>query len=82
LAIPVQENRRSRGGSALATSWRTWEAHKYASPQEQDANLDMLIDWISRYSERDDTCSAAAHRRLYASFSGKKHMLTDNTETT
>jgi len=61
---------------------RPWEPHKYSSKEEQGSNLDMLIDWISQYPERDDTFSAAAHRQLYEGFSGTKHMFTSNAQTT
>tara|TARA_R110000824_G_scaffold336_9_gene2306 strand:- start:104041 stop:104535 length:495 start_codon:yes stop_codon:yes gene_type:complete len=59
---------------------RPWEAHKYASKQKQDENLSMLLDWIAQYSQRDDVFSHAAHLSFYAAFSGKKTMLTRNTE--
>ncbi|MEE4184228.1 MAG: shikimate kinase [Gammaproteobacteria bacterium] len=61
---------------------RPWEPHKYGSKAEQDANLEMLIDWIAHYPERDDTFSAAAHRRLYDDFDGTKHMFTSNAQAT
>ena len=57
---------------------RPWEAHKYESKAAQDANLDMLIDWISQYAERSDTLSQVAHNRLYENYSGKKRMLNCN----
>ncbi len=57
---------------------RPWEPHKYASKTEQDANLDMLIEWISQYPTRQDVFSEAAHRSLYETFPGKKHMITRN----
>lgn len=57
---------------------RPWEPHKYSSKDEQDGNLEMLIDWISSYSERADTFSEAAHKRLYKQYSGKKSMVTGN----
>ncbi|MEZ5503473.1 MAG: AAA family ATPase [Halioglobus sp.] len=59
---------------------RPWEPHKYRSKEEQDSNLDMLMDWISMYSEREDTFCAAAHHQLYENFSGKKHMFTSNAQ--
>jgi adenylate kinase family enzyme len=49
---------------------RPWEPHKYASPQAQDANLEMLIEWIRAYATRDDTCSLRAHRALFDRFAG------------
>jgi hypothetical protein len=51
---------------------RPWEPHKYESKKAQDDNLNMLIDWISRYAEREDTFSRSAHVGLFESFSGKK----------
>jgi len=57
---------------------RPWEPHKYESKEAQDKNLDMLLDWISQYSERTDTFSERAHSLLYDSFNGKKKMVTSN----
>jgi len=57
---------------------RPWEPHKYESKEAQDSNLNMLIDWISQYSERTDTFSKAAHSALYERYTGKKCMLTSN----
>ena len=51
---------------------RPWEPHKYASREEQDANLETLIHWISDYPQRTDTLSLQAHRSLYERFAGKK----------
>lgn len=57
---------------------RPWESHKYVTKQQQDANLPMLLDWIARYDERDDTFSRSAHQNLYKNFSGIKHRHTSN----
>lgn len=57
---------------------RPWEPHKYSSQAAQDANLPMLIDWISQYSSRNDTFSEQAHQALYDEFTGKKTCLTIN----
>ena len=57
---------------------RPWEPHKYASKQAQDANLDMLIDWISAYDSRQDTFSRRAHEQLFEAFTGKKTLFTAN----
>jgi adenylate kinase family enzyme len=51
---------------------RPWEPHKYASKAAQDANLELLIDWVRAYETRDDALSLASHRRLFAEFSGPK----------
>lgn len=57
---------------------RPWEPHKYVSKEAQDKNLEMLIQWISQYNERDDTFSQAAHEKLYEQYRGRKSMLIDN----
>ena len=57
---------------------RPWEPHKYESGEAQDNNLQMLIGWISQYSERTDTFSEASHKRLYEQYSGKKSMVIRN----
>lgn len=57
---------------------RPWEPHKYESKQAQDANLDMLLDWIRDYESRRDVFSRSAHESLYESFGGKKQMHTTN----
>ncbi len=57
---------------------RPWEPHKYKSKEAQDANLGMLINWISQYSIRTDTFSESAHKELYEKYSGKKTMLSRN----
>tara|TARA_R110002072_G_scaffold56097_6_gene145556 strand:+ start:15287 stop:15766 length:480 start_codon:yes stop_codon:yes gene_type:complete len=71
MDLPVEtcvENARSR----------PWEPHKYESKAAQDANLEMLVDWIKQYTSRDDTFSHAAHLALYESFSGQKSRRTEN----
>ena len=57
---------------------RPWEPHKYVSQEAQDANLPMLLDWITRYETREDTFSRAAHERLFAGFAGEKTRYTGN----
>ncbi len=57
---------------------RPWEPHKYDSKESQDSNLEMLIDWISQYSERTDTFSEYAHKWLYEQYSGEKNMVICN----
>ncbi len=51
---------------------RPWEPHKYATKAAQDANLQMLIEWIRMYEQREDTFSRRAHTALYDNFTGKK----------
>ncbi|WP_086933134.1 AAA family ATPase [Agarilytica rhodophyticola] len=57
---------------------RPWEPHKYVSKAEQDANLEMLIDWISQYPTREDVFSRSSHEALFNSYHGKKTMYTSN----
>lgn len=59
---------------------RPWEPDKFSSPQEQDANLDHLIQWVRSYAERSDEFGLSRHRDLYASFGGKKRELADPAE--
>jgi len=49
---------------------RPWEPHKYESEAAQNRNLEMLVDWVRRYPERDDEFSLPAHRRLFDGFPG------------
>ena len=57
---------------------RPWEPHKYESKEAQDANLEMLIDWISQYNKRSDTFSEQSHRSLYNAFQGIKTIYVSN----
>ena len=60
---------------------RPWEPHKYDSKEAQDANLEMLVDWISEYETRVDTFSRKSHLALYQAFGGVKTMYTDNNRS-
>ncbi|MEX0965173.1 MAG: AAA family ATPase [Pseudohongiellaceae bacterium] len=57
---------------------RPWEAHKYESREAQDANLEMLLDWIAQYDTRGDVFSLAAHTKFYEDFSGIKNRILCN----
>lgn len=57
---------------------RSWEEHKYSSKTEQDANLPMLIEWISQYQTRKDTFSLNAHQQLFNHFKKEKTLITSN----
>ena len=57
---------------------RPWEPHKYSSKEMQDANLEMLINWIREYPNRVDACSLAAHEKLFENFQNVKTMETSN----
>ncbi len=51
---------------------RPWEPHKYKTRSAQNSNLDMLINWIKEYNERDDNFSFNSHMEFYNKFKGKK----------
>lgn len=51
---------------------RPWEPHKYASREEQDANLPFLLSWVAEYETRDGPLSLAAHRALFDAYAGRK----------
>jgi adenylate kinase family enzyme len=51
---------------------RPWEPEKYASPEEQNARLDFLIQWVREYESRTDEYSLVRHRRLFDGFEGPK----------
>ena len=51
---------------------RPWEPHKYPSPEAQNKNLPMLLDWVKQYHTREDEFSLTAHRKLFNNFKGKK----------
>jgi len=59
---------------------RPWEPHKYTSPEAQDANLSMLLEWIKDYYHRSDEFSYIAHRQLFQAFSGPKFEFTSNIQ--
>lgn len=59
---------------------RPWEPHKYPTPEAQDENLKMLIEWVREYETRDDEFSLQAHRRLFDSFAGTKIEYRSNAE--
>lgn len=59
---------------------RPWEPHKYQSKAAQDANLAMLVEWISQYELRDDSFSKSAHIEFYQNYTGDKKMLTNNRD--
>jgi hypothetical protein len=51
---------------------RPWEPHKYPSREEQDANLESLLAWVSAYYTRDGDMSMTAHRALFEAHEGPK----------
>lgn len=71
LNLPVTE-------CILNAKNRPWEPHKYETLKAQNANLEMLINWISQYPKRQDTFSLQAHIQLYDCFCGDKELRTTN----
>lgn len=65
LDLPVEQCRRHARA-------RPWEPHKYPSKAAQDANLEMLLDWIAAYPSREGVMGRPAHLALYENFAGTK----------
>ena len=61
---------------------RPWEPHKYSSQEAQDESLQMLIEWVRQYPEREDEFSLKSHRILYERFEGDKVEHQSNVEFT
>lgn len=59
---------------------REWEPHKYESKDAQDKNLDMLMEWVNDYDNREDETSLKSHNSLFLSFLGKKTEVANNDE--
>ena len=59
---------------------RPWEPYKYKSKEVQNKNLEMLVNWISQYSGRNDTFSRASHLEFYENYQGRKHLFSSNEE--
>jgi adenylate kinase family enzyme len=49
---------------------RPWEAHKYASKEEQDSKFEFLLQWVKAYYTRDDDMSLVAHRKVFEPYTG------------
>lgn len=54
---------------------RPWESHKYNTKKEQDDNLNMLIDWIKTYNNRNDVFSYQSHMGLIIIFKVNKECI-------
>jgi len=59
---------------------RPWEPYKYPSQKAQDENLQILIEWVRQYTQRDDEFSLQSHRALYDRFDGEKVEYQANVE--
>ena len=51
---------------------RTFEPHKYASMEQQDAMLEQLQAWVAEYYTREGSWSYRHHRRLFDAHRGPK----------
>lgn len=51
---------------------RPWEPHKFASAQEQEANLEPLLSWVAEYYTREGDLSLTAHKACFAGYTGPK----------
>jgi len=60
---------------------RPWEPHKYESKEAQDSNLEMLMDWIKQYTQRDDEFSYRSHLQFYERFPRSKIMVKNNEDS-
>jgi adenylate kinase family enzyme len=71
------------GQAACLTNCRSrpWEPHKYASREEQDANLEFLLSWVAEYYTRGGHLSLAAHRKCFTVYNGPKQELTAVPDT-
>jgi adenylate kinase family enzyme len=54
---------------------RPWEPHKYASKEEQDERLELLLAWVEEYYTRTDSLSFADHQALFERYTGRKLLL-------
>ena len=57
---------------------RPWEPHKYTSIEEQNKNLEMLLSWVTDYTNRNDEFSFQSHDKLFNEFPGHKEQFTTN----
>ncbi|MDJ1176761.1 hypothetical protein [Roseofilum capinflatum] len=51
---------------------RPWEPEKFAAPEDQQAMLEVLVDWVKQYETRNDEYGLSRHRALYDRFTGTK----------
>ena len=51
---------------------RPWEPDKFASPEEQQAALNHLIEWVRTYESRTDEFGLQRHRQVFDGFTGRK----------
>ncbi|WP_374353451.1 hypothetical protein [Chitinimonas sp.] len=51
---------------------RPWEAHKFASAEQQDQHLPFLLNWVGDYYQRDGDMSHSSHQACFAAYGGPK----------
>jgi adenylate kinase family enzyme len=59
---------------------RPWEPHKYASKQEQDMKLELLLAWVREYYRRDGDHSLIAHQAVFDRYQGTKQRFTEHVD--
>jgi adenylate kinase family enzyme len=59
---------------------RPWEPDKFDSRAEQDAGLELLLQWVGDYETRSDEFGLVEHRRVFDKFRGRKHELCSVSE--
>jgi len=55
---------------------RPWEPAKFASAEQQQAMLSLLIEWVRNYETRSDEYGLQRHRQIYDQFAGPKREYT------
>jgi hypothetical protein len=51
---------------------RPWEPHRYASKQDQDANLEFLLSRVAEYYTRDGPMFLHARQEVFVRYPGRK----------
>lgn len=59
---------------------RPWEPDKFASPDEQNAHMEKLLEWVGSYATRTDEYGLVRHRKLFDAFAGEKREYHDPSE--
>jgi adenylate kinase family enzyme len=59
---------------------RPWEPEKFKTKEEQDANLNNLIDWVTEYQTRSDEYGLKRHRQIFNNFSNEKIEYTHSSQ--
>ncbi len=60
---------------------RPWHPTKAATPTEEKAMLEQLVEWIREYPHRDDDCGLHCHREIFEGFRGPKREYREYEDT-